>query len=111
MIKSLSESGKKVSMTATTGIACSHLGTSASTVHAWCGILDGRYTDRELQELVHSDEGFCEARERIKCTEILIIDEIGMASQKILNMVEMVCRIVRQSDRIFGGLQVIKAKI
>lgn len=95
-----------MSVTATTGIASTHLGPSATTIHSWCGILDGRFSQRQLKELVCSDERFSDARERIKSTDVLIIDEIGMASQKIFEMVEMVCRIAKHSDFLFGGLQV-----
>lgn len=93
-------------ITATTGIASSHLGVNATTVHSWCGILDGRYSQTEIKVLVNSDEHFSDAAERIRGTNVLIIDEIGMAPQKIFEMIEMVCRTVKQKDFLFGGLQV-----
>jgi len=46
-------------------------------------------------------------RHRICNTDVLIIDEIGMASQKIFEMVEMVCRTVKNCDFLFGGMQVL----
>ena len=51
-----------MSVTATTGISSSHLGTLATTIHSFCGILDGRYSERELHEMVKSDELFSEAK-------------------------------------------------
>lgn len=96
-----------MSVTATTGISSSHLGTLATTIHSFCGILDGRYSERELHEIVKSAELFSEARHRICNTNVLIIDEIGMASQKIFEMAEMVCRTVKNCDFLFGGMQVL----
>jgi hypothetical protein len=37
-----------------------------------------------------------------------VIDEIGMLSELILEKVELVCRLARNSKLVFGGLQVIE---
>lgn len=93
-------SGKHVAVTATTGIAATHLG--GSTIHSWSGI--GVY-----DLLPH---GFYEhmsktRQEIIIKTDVLIIDEISMLHDYRLDMVEEVCRVVRKKDEPFGGLQVI----
>jgi ATP-dependent exoDNAse (exonuclease V) alpha subunit len=47
-------------------------------------------------------------RERaIKKAELLIIDEVSMVSDKLLDCVDEICRLVRGCHKPFGGLQVI----
>lgn len=92
---------KHVSVTATTGLAATHLG--GTTIHAWSGI-------GVLDELPN---GFAEhiskgRREIIEKTDVLIIDEISMLHDFRLDMVDMACRLVRKRpDEPFGGIQVI----
>ncbi|RKW01731.1 MAG: hypothetical protein D8B37_01075, partial [Candidatus Saccharimonas sp.] len=45
--------------------------------------------------------------EIIKNTDILVIDEISMLHDFRLDMVEEICRTIRQNDKPFGGIQVI----
>lgn len=100
-IRLLKHEGKKVSVTATTGIAATHIG--GTTIHAWSGIgihdsLPGGFTD-------HISKG---RREIIESTDVLIIDEISMLHDYRFDMVDEVCRLVRKKpDLPFGGIQVI----
>ena len=93
--------GKYVSVTATTGLAATHLG--GSTIHAWAGIgvndrLPSGFADRVSKT----------RREIIEKTDILIIDEISMLHDYRLDMVDEVCRLVRKRvDEPFGGIQVV----
>jgi len=92
--------GKHVSVTATTGLAATHLG--GTTIHSWSGI-------GISDELPH---GFAEhmakgRKEIIEKTDVLIIDEISMLHDYRLDMIDEVCRIVRGKDEPFGGIQVI----
>jgi len=93
--------GKHVSVTATTGLAATHLG--GTTIHAWAGI-------GVMDELPH---GFAShvskgRRDIITKTDILIIDEISMLHDFRLDMVDMACRLVREEPDVpFGGIQVI----
>ncbi|MES9879373.1 MAG: AAA family ATPase [Sedimenticola sp.] len=98
---------RKVGLTATTGMASTQLGPDAITVHHWAGILDGRHGPETLAELFDNDDNFVAARSRIQETECLIIDEISMLSKRTFELIEFVCRHVRQEDKAFGGLQVI----
>ena len=81
--------GKHVSVTATTGLAATHLG--GTTIHAWAGIgvsdmLPGGFAD-------HMAKG---RREIIEKTDVLIIDEVSMLHDFRLDMVDEVCRLVRK---------------
>jgi hypothetical protein len=69
---------------------------------------DGRLTVDELNRYFLLDEQFEEARHRIRSAQTLVIDEIGMLSELILEKVELVCRLARNSKLVFGGLQVIE---
>ena len=92
--------GRTVAVTATTGLAATHL--NGNTLHAWSGI-------GVRDELVH---GFFQKlskarRDTIMNTDVLIVDEISMLHDFRLDMVEEIARTVRGGDRPFGGLQVV----
>lgn len=100
LIKLAKNSGKKVSVTATTGLAATHLG--GNTIHAWSGIGIYDYLSRKFFEKFPKTRA-----EIIKNTDILVIDEISMLHDFRLDMVEEICRTIRQNDKPFGGIQVI----
>lgn len=89
-------------ITASTGIAATHLG--GMTIHSWAGIgIKENITKYEL-EMLESKEYLVR---RIQNTNVLIIDEVSMLDAKRLDMVEWVCRHFKRNDRAFGGMQVI----
>jgi len=92
--------GKKVAVTATTGLAATHL--NGSTIHAWSGI--GIHDD--LHPKYH--EGLSQARrDTINKADILVIDEISMLHDFRLDLIDQLVRNVRNDDHPFGGLQVV----
>ncbi|MBP6038137.1 MAG: AAA family ATPase [Candidatus Saccharimonas sp.] len=92
--------GKHVSVTATTGLAATHLG--GTTIHAWAGI--GVLDELPQGFVEHMAKG---RREIIEKTDILLIDEISMLHDYRLDMVDEVCRLARRKDEPFGGIQVV----
>ncbi|NTW62294.1 AAA family ATPase [Candidatus Saccharibacteria bacterium] len=92
--------GKHVSVTATTGLAATHLG--GTTIHSWSGI--GVSDELESNFLERMSKGRVEI---IQKTDVLIIDEVSMLHDYRLDMVDQVCRAVRKNDIPFGGIQVI----
>ena len=99
-IKLAKERGKYVSVTASTGLAASHL--NGMTIHSWAGIGTKAYSN-EIKF-----ENFSEARKQvISNTDILVIDEISMLHDYRLDLVDYVCRVVRKNDTPFGGIQVV----
>ncbi len=100
-IKLAKHDGKHVSVTATTGLAATHLG--GTTIHAWSGIgihdsISGGFVD-------HMSKG---RKEIIEKTDVLIIDEISMLHDYRLDMVDEICRLVRKKPDVpFGGIQVV----
>ena len=94
------DQGKKVSVTATTGLAATHLG--GNTIHSWSGIgvsdhLVNNFFDRLSKT----------RREVITKTDVLVIDEISMLHDFRLDMVDQVLRGVRENDQPFGGVQLV----
>lgn len=99
-IKLAKSEGKHVSVTATTGLAATHLG--GTTIHSWAGIGIHDVLPKDFTD--HMAKG---RREIIEKTDVLIIDEISMLHDFRLDLVDQVCRGVRGKDEPFGGLQVI----
>jgi len=99
-VKLSKHSGKHVSVTATTGLAATHLG--GSTIHSWSGI--GIHDDVQPGFVEHMSKS---RKEIISSTDILIIDEISMLHDFRLDMIDEICRLVRKVDEPFGGIQVI----
>jgi DNA replication protein DnaC len=98
----LRDRGIEPAITASTGIAATHVG--GMTIHAWSGIGVLRdLTDYELDRIANTER----VARRVKNAKILIIDEISMLSAHTLSMVERVCRAIRMNERVFGGLQVV----
>jgi ATP-dependent DNA helicase PIF1 len=100
-IKLAKHEGKHVSVTATTGLAATHLG--GTTIHSWAGVGISDYIPQGFAE--HIAKG---RREIIERTDVLIIDEISMLHDFRLDMVDEACRLVRKEPDIpFGGIQII----
>lgn len=93
-----------VAVTASTGIAATHM--SGTTIHSWSGIgIKDELSERDLTTL--SRKQFL--ADRLKDTAVLIIDEISMLHAKQLNAVNEVLKHVRKSLLAFGGIQVVVA--
>ncbi|MDD3301297.1 MAG: PIF1 family DEAD/DEAH box helicase [Patescibacteria group bacterium] len=91
-----------VGITASTGIAATHL--NGRTIHSWCGIgIEEHLDQRKLKKILHNKQ----TADRIKMAKVLIIDEISMLDAKRFDLVDTVCRAVRGDLRPFGGLQII----
>lgn len=93
--------GKKVAVTASTGIAATHL--NGTTIHSWSGIGIKHFVSRGFFEKMPESR-----KKTIRSADILIIDEISMLQGYFLDLVDKVCRTVREEpDLPFGGIQVI----
>ncbi len=98
----LRERGILPSITASTGIAATHIG--GFTIHSWSGIGVRRFLDRyELDRIASNKRVY----KRVSGARILIIDEVSMLSDRTLQMVDAVCREIRRNSEAFGGLQVV----
>jgi hypothetical protein len=98
----LREHSVPVAVTASTGIAATHL--SGQTIHSWCGFgTKEALTEADL-EVIRSDRRL---RSAIGKARVLIIDEISMLHSRQLDMVDRITKMVRGGDDPFGGLQVV----
>ena len=101
-IQYLKSKGVNTGVTASTGIAATHM--QGITIHSWAGIgIASTATDRQIMEIVENKR----IAKRIQKTQTLIIDEISMLDAQRVDLIEKVTRICRQSFEPFGGLQVI----
>jgi ATP-dependent DNA helicase PIF1 len=98
----LSTSQIAVAVTASTGIAATHIG--GMTIHSWSGIGARDTLDQYALDYIASNE---KTVRRVKKARVLVIDEVSMLDGRILDMVETVCRTIKQSGDAFGGMQVV----
>lgn len=99
-VKQAKRKHKKVVVTATTGLASSHIG--GQTIHSWSGM--------GLDNYLHDDYIYTMSETRkkdIRKTDVLIIDEISMMHDYNLDMVDKAMRLIRDNEEPFGGIQVI----
>lgn len=98
----LKQCGIKVAVTASTGIAATHM--NGMTIHAWSGIgIKDSLDERELMFLQKREA----LVERLKAVQVLIIDEVSMLHARQLDLVDKVLRFVREDERAFGGIQLV----
>lgn len=98
----LSACDVSVAITASTGIASTHIG--GTTIHSWSGIgARDTLTQYDLDKIVQNEK----VVRRVKSAKTLVIDEISMLDGRVLDMVDAVCRTIRQRSDAFGGVQVI----
>lgn len=93
-----------VAVTASTGIAATHM--NGMTIHSWSGI-------GILDELTSDDIKRIKKRpivaERMQRTQVLVIDEISMLHRKQFEMINQILQSVRDNDLPFGGVQLLVA--
>ena len=94
--------GIEPAITASTGIAATHIG--GMTIHSWSGI--GIKDTLTKSDITHI-KGLPHYAKRIRKAKVLIIDEVSMLDGKIFSLVDRVCQGVRESAEPFGGLQVV----
>jgi len=101
-IKYLRKNHVQVSITASTGIAATHMG--GTTLHSWSGLgIREELNEQEIKSV--SEKGY--VRKKIKSTNVLIIDEISMIKASQFEAVNKICQYIRRNPRPFGGLQVV----
>jgi len=101
-IKYLESHDIPVAVTASTGIAATHM--NGMTIHGWSGIgIKESITEHDLDAL--EDKQYL--WKRFDKARVLIIDEVSMLHAHRLDMVEKVCRRFKRNNKPFGGLQVI----
>ncbi|MDP2909910.1 MAG: PIF1 family DEAD/DEAH box helicase [bacterium] len=101
-VEYLKGKGKGVGITASTGIAATHIG--GITVHSWSGLgikdeLSREYIGKLLKR------GYI--KKRFENAGVLVIDEVSMLSNIQFDLLNKICQIFRNSFRPFGGMQIV----
>lgn len=91
-------------ITASTGIASTHIG--GTTIHSWSGIgIDSDMDDDQIHNMLDLKHFL---RNKIAQTKVLIIDEISMLDAGRFELIDRICRVAKmEKDIPFGGIQVI----
>lgn len=101
-ISYLRKHGIPHAVTASTGIAGTHI--NGTTIHAWSGIgIKDFITKHDLENFEEKQPLY----QKWNNTEVLIIDEISMLSSVFLESLDKVAKHMRRNDKPFGGLQVV----
>lgn len=99
----LSEAGKCVVKTSTTGISAINI--AGCTLHRWagCGLLDGE-VDQIYDKFLRYN---IKTRERWTTTDLLIIDEISMLGMETFEKLDKLARKVMRREQPFGGIKLL----
>jgi len=98
----LRDKGASIGITASTGIAATHMG--GMTIHAWSGLgIRDTLTDYDLEAMEEKQYLW----KRFKNASVLIIDEISMLHHFRLDLVDQIARFMKRNNLPFGGMQVI----
>ncbi|HRY60376.1 MAG TPA: helix-turn-helix domain-containing protein [Patescibacteria group bacterium] len=94
--------GIEPAITASTGIAATHIG--GMTIHSWSGIgIKNHLSKSDFHNIITNDY----IEKRVGEAKVLIIDEISMLPPETLQMVDAICRGVKKNQAPFGGMQVV----
>jgi ATP-dependent exoDNAse (exonuclease V) alpha subunit len=101
-ISYLRKHGVSYVVTASTGIASTHI--NGTTIHAWSGIgIKDKLTSYELDALEEKQNLY----KRWNSTSVLIIDEISMLHSSFIDMLDQVAKHIRRNEKPFGGMQLV----
>ncbi len=91
-----------VAVTASTGIAATHIG--GQTIHSWSGI--GIREQVTKANLLALDKNI-NLKKRLTEVQVLVIDEISMLSGNVLAGVSQILQHFKRNDAPFGGIQIV----
>lgn len=96
--------GAEIHVCALTGRAAVLLNCKAKTIHSWAKIGLGNGTiEQNVAKILKNRY----AKPTWKNTNILVIDEVSMMSQKLFEMLDAIGKAIRKSYKPFGGIQLI----
>jgi ATP-dependent DNA helicase PIF1 len=98
----LRQHGVEVGITASTGIAATHMG--GVTIHAWSGMgIKDDLSEYELDQLMERANLY----KRYERTKVLIVDEVSMLHHFRLDLLDRIAKRMKRNDLPFGGMQVV----
>jgi len=91
-----------VAITASTGIAATHIG--GMTLHSWSGMgIRDSIDEKILEDLLSKSP----LQKRFEKTKVLIIDEVSMLTPGLFEAVSFILQNIHFSQEAFGGIQVV----
>jgi ATP-dependent exoDNAse (exonuclease V) alpha subunit len=101
-IEYLKKNNIGVAVTASTGIAATHM--NGQTIHSWSGMgISDTFTEEDYNRLKKRHYH----KQKFLDTKVLIIDEVSMLHAHQLDIVNAICKKFKEPFTAFGGLQVI----
>lgn len=101
-IQHLKDAKVEVAVTASTGIAATHI--KGSTIHSWSGIgVKQVFSGKDLANLKKKKY----LRDQFDKTKVLIIDEISMLHRQQIDAIDQVLQYCKDSVEPFAGLQIV----
>lgn len=98
----LEERGIMYAVTASTGIAASHI--RGTTIHSFCGMgINRNLTEEQVNKIALNHW----KQESIRPVKVLIIDEVSMLDATNIEDVNRILRAIHGKDEPFGGVQVV----
>ena len=101
----LENQNKKVAITSLTGMAALLIGNGARTIHSWSGLGIGNRSIDDYYSFIKIKHK--KAREAWRTVDVLIIDEISMMSDTFFEKLNEIGKLLRNSDKLFGGIQLL----
>jgi ATP-dependent DNA helicase PIF1 len=96
--------GYNIQVCALTGCAAVLLECKAKTLHSWAGIGLGKGSFDQLVTKISKNRFL---KSNWKSTDILVVDEVSMMSQKLFELLDAIGKAIRKDSRPFGGIQLI----
>jgi ATP-dependent exoDNAse (exonuclease V) alpha subunit len=101
-IQYLKQHGIPYAVTASTGIAGTHI--SGVTIHSWSGIgIKEEMSDADIDAITEKQVLY----KRYTNTQVLIIDEISMLHANFLDILHRIACAMRRNSKPFGGMQLV----
>jgi ATP-dependent exoDNAse (exonuclease V) alpha subunit len=98
----LQENAVEVGITASTGIAATHI--NGLTIHSWSGMgIKDKLEEKDINNLLLKPY----LQQRFTDTKVLVIDEVSMLQASRLDMVNKICKTFKNNNAPFGGMQII----
>jgi len=98
----LKERGVITAVTASTGIAATHLG--GMTIHSWSGIgIKDNLSDFDIELLTQKERLW----KRYDKAKVLIIDEVSMLHPRMFDCLNRLTQAMKGDSNAFGGIQVV----
>jgi ATP-dependent DNA helicase PIF1 len=114
LAKKIYSNSQSVVVCSTTGCSALNLDIpDASTIHSWSSLL---IEDRRYRKMIDNEYVWCEqegnnylksSNNKIKNTELLIVDEISMAGGFYLKTLDAICKQIKKNNSPMGGIQIV----